>query len=184
MTFLQSLGLWEQQTHMWWEAGQEGRRNVMETQTQHNVFFLRNFIKALIPVTSPSSNASSFAPNQSSLAVVHMFWVEWAYSFWCCKRNPEISHHLFFEIRTIHDPDMLDMLVDMFQCRNLKDVVHGTLVCPHGKPPSNRETYWNLAGLILYSPFKYMKLIIYTGSQGSPMLSFSSLHVTSLHIFF
>lgn len=58
------------------EARREGRRNVRETQIQHNVFFLRNFIKAPIPVTSPSSNASSFALNQSWLVVVgHMLWV-------------------------------------------------------------------------------------------------------------
>lgn len=49
------------------------------------------------------------------------------------KKSLKLVSTLFFEIRTIHDPDMLDMLVDMFQCRNLKDVVHGTLVCPHGK---------------------------------------------------
>lgn len=76
-----------QPTHMWWwEVKWEGRRKGSETQTQHNVFFLRNFIKAPVPVTSPSSNASSFALNQSWLVVVlHIFRDLQAYCFWCCK---------------------------------------------------------------------------------------------------
>jgi hypothetical protein len=65
MVFVQSLEPQAQPTHMWWEVRGEGKRNVRETQTQHNVFFLRNFIKAPVPVTSPLSNASSFALNQS-----------------------------------------------------------------------------------------------------------------------
>lgn len=74
-------------THMWCqEVEWEGRRNVSETQTQHNVFFLRNFIKAPVPVTSPPSNASFFALNQSWLVVVvYIFGDLQAYCFWCCK---------------------------------------------------------------------------------------------------